>query len=119
MYMSRYVGEFKETLKNYTEVFDIYYTDDEQKAKQVFYTKEFPEIFPYVAIIDPKKRKALKSMNEAPDSTAKVVLDDTNSYVHKYREIIYFNKIKKDMNKLIEHYLDGELHHYYQSERMR
>lgn len=56
---------------------------------------------------------------EEGESTTKVVLDDTNSYVHKYREIIYFNKIKKDMKKLIEHYLDGELHHYYQSERMR
>lgn len=60
-------------------------------------------------------------MNESlkeEEGEKKVVLDDTNSYVHKYREIIYFNKIQKNMKKLIEHYLDGELHHYYQSERM-
>ena len=61
MYMSRYVGEFKEVLKNYNEVFDIYYTPDESKAQQLFHTREFPEIFPYVVIIDPKKRKSLKS----------------------------------------------------------
>jgi hypothetical protein len=33
LYMSRYVGEFKEVLENYTEVFDIFYTGDEEKAK--------------------------------------------------------------------------------------
>lgn len=60
MYMSRYIGEFKEVLRNYTEAFDIYYTGDEDKASELFYTKEFPEIFPYVVIIDPKKKKALK-----------------------------------------------------------
>ena len=36
----------------------------------------------------------------------------------KYREIIFFNKISKDLNKLIEKFLDGELHHFYQSERI-
>lgn len=60
MYMSRYIHEFKEVLRNYTEVFDIYYTGDEEEASTVFYTKEFPEIFPYVVIMDPKKRKAVK-----------------------------------------------------------
>lgn len=61
MYMSRYIGEFKEVLKNYREVFDIYYTDDESEASEIFFTKEFPEIFPYVVIVDPKKRKAVRS----------------------------------------------------------
>ena len=57
LYMSRYVGDFKEILKNYGEVFDIYYTGDEDKAKRFFYTKEFPDIIPYVVIIDTKKLK--------------------------------------------------------------
>jgi hypothetical protein len=30
LYMSRYVGEFKEVLRNYTDVFDVYYTDDKK-----------------------------------------------------------------------------------------
>lgn len=60
MYMSRYVGDFKAVLKDYLEVFDIYYTDDEKKAQRFFYTKEFPEVIPYVVIIDPKKKKELK-----------------------------------------------------------
>lgn len=62
LYFARYVGEFKEALKNYTEVFDIYYTEDEEKAKKYFYTKEFPEIIPYVVIIDPKKKKDVKAI---------------------------------------------------------
>ena len=73
--MSRYVGEFKAVLQQYNEVFDIYYTGDQAKASQIFYTKEFPEIFPYVVIVDPKKRKSLKSV-AASDKK-----DSSNSYV--------------------------------------
>jgi hypothetical protein len=61
MYMSRYVGEFKEVLREFNDVFDVYYTGDEKKASEYFYTKEFPEIIPYVVIVDPKKKKELKS----------------------------------------------------------
>lgn len=57
LYMSRYIGEFKEVLKNYSDVFDLYYTGDEKLASRYFYTKEFPDIIPYVVIIDPKKKK--------------------------------------------------------------
>jgi len=32
LYMSRYIGEFKQVLVNYTEVFDVYYTDDVKEA---------------------------------------------------------------------------------------
>lgn len=42
-----------------------------------------------------------------------------NSYVMKYREMIFFNKIKKDLTKLIDKFLDGELHHFYQSEKVQ
>ena len=59
--MSRYVSDFKEVLSGYNEVFDVYYTCNPQKAKRFFYTKEFPEIIPYVVIIDPKKKQAIKS----------------------------------------------------------
>lgn len=62
--MSRYVGEFKEVLKNYSEVFDIFYTGDEDKARRFFHTREFPEIIPYVVIIDPKKRKEIKGQDD-------------------------------------------------------
>jgi len=123
--MSRFVGEFKNVLQNYTEVFDIYYTDDQKKASQIFYTKEFPEIFPYVVIIDPKKRKGLKSAQslvqssgESGENGQQGIKNNSNSYVHKYREIVYFNKIEKDLNGLIEKFLDGELHHFYQSEKV-
>lgn len=32
--------------------------------------------------------------------------------------MVFFNKIGKDLNKLIEKFLDGELHHFYQSEKI-
>jgi hypothetical protein len=89
IYMSRYVGEFKEGLKNYKEVFDIYYTGDEKKASRFFFTKEFPEIFPFVVIIDPKKRKAIKS--EA--GLKELSLKNNNFYFAKFTDLIYFNNI--------------------------
>lgn len=132
MYMSRYIGEFKEVLRNYTEVFDIYYTGSLDEASQLFYTKEFPEIFPYVVIVDPKKRKAVEKhdlaqlvkkavegeTNKEEDDNDKS-LNEKNSYAKKYREMIFFNKIPKDLSKLINKFLDGELHHFYQSERVQ
>lgn len=116
LYMSRYIGEFKESLGKWTEVFDIYYTGDESEASQLFYTKEFPEIFPYVAIIDSKKRKELKGIpikGNKEDKQPGISLQKDSAYYHKYREIIFFNKIEKDLNKLVDKYLDGELHHFY------
>ncbi len=114
--MSRYIGEFKEVLKNYHEVFDFYYTDNEKQASQVFYTKEFPDIFPYVVIIDPKKKKSLKSES---GTLKELNIENNNYYLSKYREIIFFNDIQKNFNKLIDKYLDGEVHHFYQSEKMQ
>ena len=152
LYMSRYVGEFKEVLKNYQEVFDVYYTDDTEKAGALFYVKEFPEIFPYVLIVDSKKKKILDNLYQ-PKTTSDALVKETisegseqitgeqldsnkpassleaegllkrdekdrqNFYFHKYREIIFFNNIQKDLNKLIDKFLDGEVHHFYQSEK--
>lgn len=113
--MGRYIGEFKEVLKNYKEVFDIYYTGDEEQAKRYIYTREFPDIIPYVAIIDPMKKKAVKSSAGLTNLT----IANNNFYFQKYRELIFMNNIKKDLNKLIDKFLDGEVQHYYQSERMK
>lgn len=116
LYMSRYIGEFKEVLKNYSDVFDVYYTDNKKEASQVFYTSEFPDVFPYVAIIDPKKKKALKS---GAGTVQELTLANNNYYLSKYREIIFFNDIQKNLNKLINKFLDGEVHHYYQSQKLQ
>lgn len=57
LYMSRYIVEFKEVLGKYADAFDIFYTNQAEKATQYFYTKEFPDMIPYIVIIDPSKRK--------------------------------------------------------------
>jgi hypothetical protein len=76
MYMSRYVGDFKDILKEYSDVFDVYYTNDENKAKRFFYTKEFPDIIPYVVIVDTKKTKAVKGEEGKKD----LVHENNNFY---------------------------------------
>jgi hypothetical protein len=89
LYMSRYVGDFKAVLKTYTEVFDIYYTGDEYEAKRFFYTREFPDIIPYVVIIDPSTKKELRS----EDGLKELTQTNNNFYFKKYRELIFFNSI--------------------------
>jgi len=42
-----------------------------------------------------------------------LTLENNNFYFNKYREIIFFNDIQKNLNKLIDKFLDGEAHHYY------
>ena len=44
--------------------------------------------------------------------------ESNDFYPQKYREIIFFNDIQKNLNKLIDKFLDGDVHHFYQSERM-
>lgn len=109
LYMSRYVGDFKDVLQNYKEVFDIYYTGDEHQASRFFYTREFPEVIPYVVIIDTKKKKNLKSETGLENLS----ISNNNFYFQKYRELIFLNNIKKDLTKLIDKFLDGEVMHYY------
>jgi hypothetical protein len=43
----------------------------------MFYTKEFPDIFPYVAIIDCKKKKSLKS---SAGTLHELTLENNNFY---------------------------------------
>jgi len=105
MYMGRQVAEFKEALKPYADTFDIYYCSDQWEASKYFYTKEFPDVFPFVVVIDTKKRKALASGQQGP--------------FEKYRKLIFYNKIQKHLTELIEEFLEGEAEHFFQSERMR
>lgn len=83
--MSRYVGDFIEGLKEYQDVFDIYYCDNESKANRFFYTKDFPEALPYVAILDPSKEVKMKRKDKE--------IEDGPTSWSKYREIIFFSKI--------------------------
>lgn len=69
-----------------------------------------------MVIVDPKKRKALKS---GAGDHHELTLQRNNFYFHKYREIIFFNNIKKNLNKLIDKFLDGEIQHFYQSQKLR
>lgn len=108
--MSRYVQDFKEVLKDYQEVFDIYYCDDEDTANRFFYTKEFPDIIPYVVLIDPKKIEPLKGEAGKKDH----MRENNNFYYAKYRQLIFFDKIKKHLKKFINDFLDekGVTHFY-------
>jgi len=60
---------------------------------------EFPDVIPFVTIIDPKRRVALKSPRNKNDlipvKSSRPLTD--GSYVYKTRKLIMFNKIQEDL----------------------
>lgn len=112
MYMSRYFPEFQNVLKQYEGMFDIFYTDDPEEAKKYLYIGEFPEVLPVAVIFDPLDRKPLDgAVAEKPKFS--------ESYPKKYRNLIFMNKIEKDLKKLLDDYLDEKSEHFYTSKKMR
>lgn len=80
-------------------MFDVYYSNDEDIAKEYFYLHEFPDVIPFVTIIDPKRREPLKKPR---DPSEVVHVKGTRplsegSYVFKTRKLIMYNKIQEDL----------------------
>ena len=67
VFMDHYHRDFRPVADEIHESFDIFYCKDAEVAKQYFYLKEFPEVMPFVAIVDPKRQEplvAFKNPNE-------------------------------------------------------
>jgi hypothetical protein len=97
----------------------VYYCSDKNTAKQYFYLKSFPEIFPIVAIIDPQRRIPLKMLKDPSDLIpvkSERPLSD-GSYVYKTHSIVFYNKIAKDVQKMINQFMDDEAPMVYESEQ--
>ena len=56
MFMSMYSNEYMHVIRNFSDVFDVFYCKDEKFAKQYFNTKVMPSEIPHVYIIDPKSK---------------------------------------------------------------
>lgn len=41
-------------------MFDVYYADDASKTKEFFYLKLYPEFLPFITVIDPARKQALR-----------------------------------------------------------
>lgn len=76
---------------------------------------EFPDVIPFVTIIDPKRRQPLRyprNKNDLIPVKNNRPLSD-GSYVYKTRKLIMFNKIQEDLKKLIDEFLDDDLQMFY------
>lgn len=115
LYMSRYVNDFTGVLRQHQEVFDIYYCNDQSVAKEFFYLKEFPEIIPFVVLIDPTRKTELRAPKDKSDllKMRKGSSISSDSYMWKTRRLIMFNRIGEDLTKLIEEFIDDESAHFY------
>ena len=85
--MSQYAPEFQQTLRNYNEMFDIYYCNDESKAKLYFNTKQMPKELPHLYIIDPKSKQEVKVKDGIESENAGAGSDDF--YFKKYQGFIF------------------------------
>ena len=96
--MSQFIGEFDTVLREYNNMFDVYYCKDESDAKMFFDTKVLPKELTHLYIIDPKAKKQVNSIisdfkgkgekeqeNAASDSSTKEVTPENQEfYVKKY-----------------------------------
>ena len=62
MFMEQYFSEFQATLRNYNEMFDVYYCKDVDHANRYFHAKTMPKEIPQLYIIDPKAKKEIKTL---------------------------------------------------------
>lgn len=60
MFMSQFIGDFDQVLRNYNNMFDVYYCHKEEDARRFFNTKIMPKELPHLYIIDPKSKKEVK-----------------------------------------------------------
>ena len=107
-FMSNMVSDFSRVLRNYNDVFDIYYCKDENKAAEFFDVKKMPKEVPHIYIIDPKSKKPIKS---------RLGINDPNKYhCEKFEGYIFsLQDPSKELNEFIDKFLDEKLDHTYNS----
>lgn len=122
MFMSQFINEFDSVLRNYNDMFDVYYCKDEADAKRFFNTKVMPKEVPHLYIIDPKSKKEIKSIitdlkGGLADATSEQKDGTKQYYVKKYQGFIFnISNPGKELNEFIEKFMDDKLMHYSNSE---
>lgn len=105
------VDELNDALKEHSETFDIYYSKDPEVVNQLFWTRKLPDLMPFVMVIDPTQRIALKQQKvkngDVLQPKKERPLSD-GSYPFKSQGYIFLNSIKTDLNKFIQQFLDDE-----------
>jgi hypothetical protein len=105
------VDEINDALKEHQETFDIYYCKDEKVVKNLFYTRKLPDLMPFVMIIDPQQRIALREGRRKNGDKLQPKEErplEEGSYPFKTQGYIFLNSIKADLNKFIQQFLDDE-----------
>ena len=109
--MSQTVSVWKSALSNYAEVFDFFYTDDEEFSHSHF--TPMPEGIPTVRIIDPSRQTGVLKQKPLREDQ-----DDRESTTFPFKTIVPVmpNQIPTTLPKIIEKFIDGELRHYFEQE---
>ena len=107
-FMSNMVSDFSKVLRNYNDVFDIFYCKDENKAAEFFDVKKMPKEVPHLYIIDPKRKKPIKTRLGNSDPN-KFHLEKFEGYIFQLQDP------SKELNDFIEKFLDEKLEHVYNS----
>lgn len=86
MFMSVYIQEFHNALRDLDNLFDVYFCDDDQFASQFFNTKMMPLELPHIYIIEPNQKKEVIPR----DGQSKPLTEENNNfYPKKYQNFIF------------------------------
>ena len=122
MWMDRQAQDYQSVLKDYQEQFNFFYCADKEVVKEYFFFKDAPDVIPFVALIDPKKREPLKKQKNALEKVQareSLPLEEGGSQAFKTRKMIWYDKIESDLRGLIKEFMDDELGHWRQTEQRK
>ena len=71
MFMSQYAQEFQTALRNYNEMFEVYYCRKEELVSDILNTRMMPKELVHMYIFDPKTLQPLEGQAEKSNSLDK------------------------------------------------
>ena len=108
-YMKWYVHEFKQAIKNYENLFEFVFTNDANVANWYFYTKQFPDMMPFLCIMDKSRNLVVAPENKLDelDSLLKTEVKENEKF-HYFQSVtpVFLNSMKTDIEEALSKFVD-------------
>ena len=109
--MKRYIHEMKEVIKTYENSFEFVFTNDFEVASRYFYTKTFPDVMPFVCIVDKSRKLHIQESNN-PDNITEAIKTEVpeGAKFHYFQTVspIFINSLKQDFQEALSKFIDKQ-----------
>ena len=113
LFMSQYAGELQNALREYNEMFEVFYCREELELRDVLNTRLMPKEVIHMYIIDTQTKEPLKKLESCGRDQTEM---DVN-YFKKYQQFVFnIAQPAEELKKFVEGFLDEKLNHYYVTE---